>query len=1120
MSLLLKQLSTLVPFDGRWKVILSLIFVFVLFSPITPSCVTFIYDRWNNMPLSQYASPESREIYFWISWCIFLLPVIVLFAKFLYPSKKALIPQPPREVTIGDMTFSESALFTNIMITGAIGSGKTSSAIYPILDQICKIYNVWDEKTEADNPYKKWGGLVMDVKGDFYEALICLLHWSGRNVLEDLVVITPFADYAYAEMIDPDTKLYWYICLRGGSSPSSLEFNDLTKRYTQPNSKFPIPIEWFSEVEHQNEKIPGTGMTKLEFVRSLDFFPTSKTNFIGWRNYGDDNLIRIARTDHNLKEILLLDENGKPIIVKRPKKLRYLRTRSVNNGLTFNIAPPSLGHIELANRLVAMSKNASGKTGGGDNSYWDDATKKHIQWVIYMLRTINPDKEVTALDINAHTVSPNTIKASVNKLSTIISDLETKKLDPELTANERNNIAAKITILSDVREYFNEEWNQLDQRTKSNLVSTITNVFAAFLPDPRLRTVFCSSTAVSLEEIMQSGKIYTLVAPKYESAARIFGTSLKMEFQAILRRRTASAEYDKTRFIAFICDEVQNFVTTGGNDPTSGDESFMALSRQSKVCNVVATQADTSIVNVVGDKSAEVYYAQFGSRIWYQNTDQKTNERAAKILGKIKREKLSTSGQDVSVTGLLGKDGGKGYNENISYESKEKYPPEAFSNLNVHQCIIYNKSKKGKRSKSCKCQLKPHYIGAPSMEEEKAKVLRWYFRAYIENRLFELHDTALINHTKVDGSHAVDMRVQLPKETAVVNTDILGVNPEVLDNTKFIPFTSGGNDSTAVTEDLADNKESDTTSAQPVPDPVSVPDYGLSVGKIISGSVYPSQDSIVDDEDISEPVYGDSIYKMFQEIDRGEMTPPLVTGRTPEGQILLSDEVNIDTDPERAKEMARARVTELDTRMSRGLAPEQNLTNLTLQDPVPVTKTEDLIDGSDSVMSNIVEGELPVVRSTLSVVEQERMLEIFNPGHPNEDFDSHSRIVSSNWAKWQFQKRIPIFDELFSDNLPESPTITTPPLESSTSYELPSSISKEMDESNTLPDAVSAVKSEDLSPSNIDTRHTGETTEEDSTYFDNGAHVRARSGSFRRRRPLPPKPSEPNVTLDKALNNE
>ena len=47
-----------------------------------------------------------------------------------------------------------------------------------------------------------------------------------------------------------------------------------------------------------------------------------------------------------------------------------------------------------------------------------------------------------------------------------------------------------------------------------------------------------------------------------------------------------------------------------------------------------------------------------------------------------------------------------------------------------------------------------------------------------------------------------------------------------------------------------------------------------------------------------------------------------------------------------------------------------------------------------------------------------------------------------------------------------------------------------------------------------------DTTEEDSTYFDNGAHVRARSGSFRRRRPLPPKPSEPNVTLDKALNNE
>lgn len=1104
MGTLLKHLSSVLPFDGRWKAFFLLVAVFALLSPFTPSVAGFIYDRWVHMPLSQYAEGTWRDVFMFVSWISFLFPAAFLFSKCVYPQKKELVPPPAREVTIGDMTFSESALFTNIMITGAIGSGKTSSAIYPILDQICQIYNVWDEKTSPDNPYKKWGGLVMDVKGDFYEALICLLHWAGRNVLEDLVVITPWADYEYAEMIDPETNQYWYITLRGGSSFESIEFNDLLSQYHMPGSNRDIPIEFLTESERQNEKVPGTDMTRLEFLRSMEFTVGKDTNFVGWRTAATgDDLIRIARTDHELKEVPLKDENGNVITAKRPHKLKYLRTRYVNNGLTFNIAPPSLGHIELANRLVAMSKNSSGKGGGGgDNSYWDDATKKHIQWVIYMLRTINPGAEVTALDINTHTVSSNAIKRSVGKLSQIISDLETKKLESGLTAAERDNISAKITILSDVREYFNEEWKNLDQRTKSNLVSTITNVFTNFLSDPRLRTVFCSNTAVSIDEVMQSGKIYTLVAPKYESAARVFGTSLKMEFQAILRRRTASAEYDKTRFIAFICDEVQNFVTTGGNDPTSGDESFMALSRQSKVCNVVATQADSSIVNVVGEKSADVYYTQFGSRLWYQNTDQKTNERAAKILGKIKKEKLSTSGQDVTVTGLFGKDGGKGYNENVSYESKEKYPAESFSNLNVHQCVIYNKSKQGKRAKSCKCQLKPHYIGAPSMTMEKARVLRWYFRAYIENRLFELNDTPLLNHIKDTAPKAADLRANMPTEVQAGSGAINGVNLQSLDNAKFVaPFA--GTDSF--------DKDNVSTAPREVPESAAVPDYGLSVGNMMVGEVLPPPDNILSDDDISEPVYGDSVYTFFNEVDRGEVAMPVVKGRTQEGKIVLSDDAKVGELKSTTQEAARERITELDARMSRGLSPEQNLTNLTIQDPVPVTKSSDLIDGSDSVMTNMRDSELPVVRTTLTVIEQDRMLEIFNPGHPNEDPESHSRLVSSNWANWQFQKRIPIFDELFEDSSTETPDIPSLPLESTQSYEVSKEHAAEMKRTNELPNVAEATAAEESTM-----------PQDDENYVEINAPSRmnTRSGSFRRIRKLPPKPEERNVQLEKAINNE
>ena len=795
-------------------------------------------------------------MYLFIFQCICLA---VPSAYILLSLKNSGHPKPAaREIVIGDMSFSETALFTNIMITGAIGSGKTSSAIYPILDQICRIYNHPDETSAPDDPARCFGGLVMDVKGDFYEALICMMHWAGRNVLEDLVVITPWSDYEFAEMLDPDTGCKWFVSMRGGPGAYSNEFNILLREFTMPGSKRAVPLSIFTNYDGLHENMPGTSMTKLEWAQSLVFHPNAETAYLGWRNAPGGRLVRISHTNSRMKEEAILDNDGRPIYSERPAKLKFVRVRSVNNGLTFNIAPPSLTHVELANRLVAMSKNASGKHGGGgeSGSYFDDATRKHIQWVIYLLRTINPGIEVTAMDINRHTVNDDIISESVEKLNEIIRDAEQKKLE-EKDKSQREQWEAKLGIYQDMYNYFTKEWETLDERTKSNLVSSITNVFSQFLSDPRLRRTFCSNTAVKIDEIMQSGKVFTLVAPEYESAARVFGTSLKMEFQAILRRRTAQPEYDKTRFVLFMCDEVQNFVTSGGNDPTSGDESFMALSRQSKVCNVVATQADSSIISVIDDKAAEVYYAQFGSRLWYQNSDEKTNKRASSILGKVKREKVSTSGQDVTIPGLFASDNtGKGYSENISYEEKDRYAPEIFPNLDVHQCVIYNKTRKGKNNKSCKVRLKPHSIGDPAPEAQKAKtdLLRWYFRAFIENRLAELGQSQTLDHT--------------PEETE--------------------------EESESVEEASQPRQEKEPEDSTLKVEPEEVPDDGhYLIG-------YVENVSFLEDVNAVSPDYGEDALSIFELIDRG-------------GKIPAKESACPENIPEETKSAAQKQITMLDT---------------------------------------------------------------------------------------------------------------------------------------------------------------------------------------------------------------
>ena len=99
------------------------------------------------------------------------------------------------EINLGRMTFDEQALFTNIIAFGAIGSGKTSAVIYPILDSITALYKNEDPK----EPDAKWGGLVLDAKGDFHEALIFVMQKHGRDLLEDLVVIRPDNDYYLLE---------------------------------------------------------------------------------------------------------------------------------------------------------------------------------------------------------------------------------------------------------------------------------------------------------------------------------------------------------------------------------------------------------------------------------------------------------------------------------------------------------------------------------------------------------------------------------------------------------------------------------------------------------------------------------------------------------------------------------------------------------------------------------------------------------------------------------------------------------------------------------------------------------------------------------------------------------
>ena len=80
---------------------------------------------------------------------------------------------------INDLVIPESGLYQNFLITGTIGSGKTSSVMYPFTRQLMQY--------KYKNPYKKLGMLILDVKGNYYTQVKKYAEYLGRN--DDLIVI-------------------------------------------------------------------------------------------------------------------------------------------------------------------------------------------------------------------------------------------------------------------------------------------------------------------------------------------------------------------------------------------------------------------------------------------------------------------------------------------------------------------------------------------------------------------------------------------------------------------------------------------------------------------------------------------------------------------------------------------------------------------------------------------------------------------------------------------------------------------------------------------------------------------------------------------------------------------
>ena len=201
--------------------------------------------------------------------------------------------------------------------------------------------------------------------------------------------------------------------------------------------------------------------------------------------------------------------------------------------------------------------------------------------------------------------------------------------------------------------------------------------------------------------MIDDGKVLALNMPAGTNPAlsRAVGVMLKQSWlQTLLRRPTEMARRParEWRPALFLCDEYQSFVTVGEDDP-AGDEKMFALTRQSRLIPIVATQSISSLRAVLGQSEAwRALLQTLRTRSFLSLADDASAQIASTLCGQVARMKasytVSEQTQRAGASLLSGSAGGGtgsvGASKAFSERREPLFHPRDFTLLGNCQAIV------------------------------------------------------------------------------------------------------------------------------------------------------------------------------------------------------------------------------------------------------------------------------------------------------------------------------------------------------------------------------------------------------------------------------------------------
>ena len=548
------------------------------------------------------------------------------------------------------LVIPEKGLYTGTLIVGAVGTGKTSGCMYPFARQILS----W----RAEDPSRRAGALVLEVKGDFCHQVRGILEDAGRG--DDYLEIGIGGLVQWNPLDDP--LLDSYSLAYGVASLINQLFGKSREPFWQ--QAYTNLVRWIIEL---HRLFPGGWVTLQDIYRCTV----------------DAQLLA-----HKIGEARKIADHVSPVDAVLPKEDMIAHAAALKKWDWEEDADDQVRsrlddelRARLAKLEVTYEVKAAGAGGGGGGEF-RERVEAIDRWY---------EKDWSKLDAKLRTSIVEGISVFLSlfdqpEVAGIFCPPPPKAAKPEPGGGG--------------------EAGEDDEYDGPKVP-----------PMPGLRR-----RLPPLAELIEGGKVLALNMPAgaNPALARAIGVLLKSAWMQALLRRPAEAARRPDRYMrpaVFICDEYQAFATVGQDDP-SGDERAFALTRQCRCIPIVATQSLSSLRSVLPSGEAWRTLVQtLRTRIFLSLSDDSSAKIASEMCGSVMKTQPSytfteTTGRP-EFSLLSGRAGGGrgtiGASKSFRRQREPVFTPREFTLLANYQaiCLPYDgvKSLPARR-----VYLKPHYL--------------------------------------------------------------------------------------------------------------------------------------------------------------------------------------------------------------------------------------------------------------------------------------------------------------------------------------------------------------------------------------------------------------------------